>query len=115
MADIFPEPAWGRRPDGTAKGTGWMGMMPMTDGSGRVMSEYSATVDYNGKPVLIPTITPNIQQGQLDWLRAGKGLTDEIVRNAMEFAKPRLRMGLSPFKGEYLPDNPYTEPFAPRR
>lgn len=85
---------YGTRPDGSAKGEGWFGPLKMTDGSGRVMTEYSIDVD----GVSMPSITPNQPKETIDRLRGGGDLTDEDVGRAADWAFSRIRRGKSPFK-----------------
>jgi len=93
------------RPDGTPKGNGWLGVLPVTypDGKTGVATEYSVGVKIGGKdviiPTLIPTLTPEEQKLMLESVIPQKGKVPQaILMKAVEFAAERLRQGLSPFK-----------------
>ena len=94
---------WGTRPDGTRKGDGFLGGQKMTDGSGKVMTEYSTgTTDVTGEEMDIPTLVPTLTKEELTLLLAGKQPTKEIFRKAVAHARKRLSEGKSVFaeKGE---------------
>jgi hypothetical protein len=96
---------YGQREDGTAKGKGWMGEIPMQDG--RSMTELSIGVNFDGKERLIPSIVPTLTKDELAHLSSGGDVTDSIVDKAVEHAKMRIQAGLSPFVDEKpTPDNP---------
>ena len=86
---------YGKRLDGTEKGRGWLGEIPMKDG--RFMTELSIGVDFGGKEVLIPAIVPTLTKEEIQHLSSGGELTDEIIRKAVEHAKIRMSNGYSPF------------------
>ena len=85
------------RPDGTPKGNGWLGKLKMTDGTNRDMTEYSIGVHFDGKENLIPSIVPTLSQEEINHLRGGGDVTDEIRDKAVAHARERMQMGLSPF------------------
>ena len=80
---------YGLRVDGTPKGNGYLGALPMTDGSGRVMTEYSQSNRIGGHERLYPTITPNQSSEGIASLLAGSRGTPDIDRRAAEFAMLR--------------------------
>jgi hypothetical protein len=83
------------RNDGvTYKDEGYFGQIPMTDGSGRNMTEMS--VSYEGGQD-IPAIVPTLDRSQLDQLAAGRGVTPDIGAKARAFAEWRASQGKSPF------------------
>lgn len=89
--------AWDLRPDGTVKGTGWLGVIPGPKGS--EMSEFSVSTDFNGGrdfPLIIPTTTP----AELDIIRnlkEGEQPPKEMILKAEAFARKRVSEGKSPF------------------
>jgi len=92
----------GLRPDGTPKGKGWLGILPMTDGSGRHMTELSISVGRDNsnsriRKILIPTLVPTLSPDQLNHLLSGGEGTPEIARIAEEHARKMIRKGRSPF------------------
>ena len=89
---------FGRRPDGTNKGEGWLGRIPMKDGSNAVMTEQTIGVNVGGKDMDIPLIVPTLSQSEIDELASGGKPTDSMVRKAVEHAKKRLAEGKSPYK-----------------
>lgn len=89
---------YGKRPDGTEKGSGWLGELKMKDGSGMIMTEYSMGVEIDGKEVLIPSIVPTLNEKEIDHLLNGGDVTDSIVEKAVSHARDRIKKGLSPFK-----------------
>ena len=88
---------YGRRTNNTLKGNGFLGPRKMLDGSGRVASELSITVEFDGQEVLIPTMIPTLTQDELNLLLKGKKPTDPIVQKAIEFYKKRRAQGLGAF------------------
>ena len=95
-----PPGGYGKREDGTEKGNGFLGPLPMTDGSKRIASEISVGVQINGKETLIPTLTPNQSKKEVDHLLAGGRPTKGIIDKAVEHAKQRIAQGKSPFASE---------------
>ena len=103
-----PTAAYGTRPDGTPKGSGWKGEIEMTDGSGRVITEMSMTVSAGdvgttGDDVLIPMIVPTLTQAEVDHLASGGEPTETIQRKAVAHAKARLKKGESVWKEDAAP------------
>ena len=88
---------YGLRVDGTPKGNGYLGALPMTDGSGRVMTEYSQSNQIGGHERLYPTITPNQTPEGIASLLAGSRGTPDIDQRAAAFATLRLHQGLPLF------------------
>ena len=94
--DHSNDPSW-KRPDGTMKGNGFLGVLKMTDGSGKDMSEFSVGVPINGKEMDIPTLVPTLTKKEIDHLLSGGKPTDEIVKKAAEHAEKRIKEGKSVF------------------
>ena len=90
-------PDYGKRPDGTPKGTGYFGELKMRDGSNNIMTEYSVGVEIDGKEVLIPSVVPTLSNVELDHLLRGGDVTKGILKKAVEHAKMRISKGKSPF------------------
>jgi hypothetical protein len=93
------------RPDGTPKGNGWLGVLPVKypDGGTGVATEYSVGIGLAGKnviiPSLVPTLTPEEQQLMLsDIIPNHKPVPPNIMQKAVGHAKERIKLGLSPFK-----------------
>lgn len=93
------------RADGTKKGKGFKGVLKMTDGSDRVMTELSIGVNIGGKEIEIPSIVSTSTKTELDYLRSGKKPTPDIVNKAKKHAEKRMEQGLPPFyqEGEKRP------------
>ena len=106
-ATVTQDGGFGKRPDGTDKGKGFLGARDL--GNGKVASEYSVGVNLGGKEVLIPTYVPTLSEDQLKRLdeavKAGKTPDKDIVDTAAQFAISRLKEGKSPFveEGEQSP------------
>ena len=81
--------------------------MPIRKGpdKGKVATEISIGVEWDGKERLIPSIVPTLTKSELDYLLDGGKPTDEIVHKAQEYAMKRMREGKSPFAqpGEQFP------------
>jgi len=98
----YDQSTWEKRPDGTTKGTGYLGVLQRPDGS--VSTEISVGLPINGKEMDIPTLVPGLTPQEVNWLlttpvdRVAKELPDSIRQKAIAHAKARIAMGLSPFK-----------------
>lgn len=89
--------SFGERFDGTLKGVGFLGELKMTDGSGRIATEISIGVNFDGKETQIPTLVPTLSQKEIDHLLSGKEPTKTIINKAIAHARKRIRDGESPF------------------
>jgi len=78
-----------------AKGKGYFGALPTTDG--RVSTEISSGFEYKGKNVEHPLIVPTLNKAELDHLLSGKEPTEAIYSKAQAFAKKRIDAGKNPF------------------
>jgi len=94
----FSGPGYGKRKDGTKKGKGFLGELKRPDG--RVSTELSIGVTFDGKETEIPTLIPTLTQKEITLLLRGDKPTREIVKKSVEHAKKRIRQGKSPFKEE---------------
>ena len=98
------KPSYGNRPDGTQKGTGYLGEIQRPDGT--VMTEITAGVNIKGKEIDIPLITPKASKDDLEYLKKAdpkskdfytkmpKGLMDRAVDHAVG----RMKTGKSVYK-----------------
>jgi len=85
-----------RRPDGTVKGEGFLGVLKLPDGN--IATEYtmqSNAVKVNGKqidfPTLVPTLTPSeVKMMQMDIIPNKKPIPDTIAQKAVDHALMRL-------------------------
>lgn len=91
---------YGKRADGTDKGKGYFGEIPMRDNSGRVATEISVGVDFNGKETQIPTLVPTLTEDEKDLLLRGGKPTQAIIDKAISHAKKRFSEGKSPYADE---------------
>jgi len=93
------ESGYGKRPDGSAKGSGWLGELKRPDG--RVSTELSVRFDdvLGGKdfPLLVPGLTQK-EINTLLSLEPGQRPPDSIIDKAIAHAERRVKEGLSPFK-----------------
>ena len=90
-------PSYGNRPDGSAKGEGWYGALPMLDKSGNVATELSTTFNYGKGDVLVPLINPMLTPAEHLSLLQGKEPTKEILDKAAQWGFERLQQNKSPF------------------
>jgi len=88
-------PSYGLRPDGSQKGQGYFGPIPMTDGSGGVMTEKTVGVNMGGEETDIPAIVPTLSAKEIEHLQSGGKPTESIMRKAVEHAFERKKKGLS--------------------
>ena len=88
---------YGLRVDGTPKGEGFLGLLPMEGGD--VMTEQSVGVEFNGNETLIPSIVPTLSQEEISYLAGGGDArtNDSIMDKAITHAQDRIARGLSPF------------------
>lgn len=95
----------GKRPDGSAKGSGFLGLLKRPDGG--VSSEISISTDVIGGkdfPLLVPTLT----RGEVDQILAVpvndpkffQKIPRSAIKKAEAFAKDRVAAGKSPFADE---------------
>lgn len=87
--------SYGNRTDGTPKGTGYFGELQRPDG--KVSTELSLGVNFDGKDVLIPALVPTLTKSEVDYLLSGKQPTKAIIDKAVAHARQRLTAGKSPF------------------
>lgn len=97
-----PKSTYGKRPDGTEKGDGWLGPIRFTkpDGSTGVMTEYSVGTNIDGKEMDIPTLVPTLSPEEIELMKTdivpnGKKVPDAIFRKALDHAMKQLNAGKS--------------------
>ena len=89
---------YGKRADGTEKGSGFLGELKRPDGG--VSTEISIGVTIDGKNVEIPSIVPGLSKSQIDvLLNLGENEKPpkDVVDIAAAHAKKRISEGKSPF------------------
>lgn len=89
---------YGKRADGTPKGSGFFGELPGPDGS--VSTEVSIGIEIDGKEVEIPTLVPTLSQEEINAVLKGGQIPDSVIQKAIAHAKMRMSQGKSPFAGE---------------
>ena len=86
------------RADGTAKGGGFFGTLKRPDG--RVSTELSIGVNFDGKETEIPLLVPSLSKGEVDTLLSlgdKDPIPDAIADKAVKYAKLRMQAGKSVF------------------
>jgi len=86
---------YGKRKDGTRKGSGYFGELKRPDGS--VSTELSVGVDFGAGEMEIPLLVPTLTKDEINHLLAGNKETKEILDKAVVHAIERLKQGKSPF------------------
>lgn len=104
--------AYGLRPDGTAKGSGFLGPQQLKDG--KVATEYSVGVEIDGKEMEIPTLVPTLTAAERkemleDIIPNGKEPPKAIMDKAVAHAEKRLKAGKSVFAE---PDEAENHPYS---
>jgi len=95
---------WGKRPDGSEKGAGYLGVLKRPDGG--VSSEISIGVEINGKEVEVPSMVPTLNATEIKWLMTHdpsdrkEQMPDSIVEKATKFAEDRIAQGKDPLAGK---------------
>lgn len=95
--DADPE-QFGTRPDGSKKGTGFLGVLKGANGS--AMTEFSVGVKIDGKEMDVPTLVPTLSRAEVKTvlnLKDGEKLPEAIVQKAVDHAKDRIAQGKSVF------------------
>jgi hypothetical protein len=97
------------RPDGTKKGSGFLGGMKRLDDPTGVSSEISIGVDWGSGEKLIPTMVPTLDSNEINYLlstpedkifESNPELGKKIEQKAVRFAKERESQGLPFFAQE---------------
>jgi len=94
-----PVNKYGLRLDGTAKGDGFFGALPMQDGSGNVASEISVGVGTDKWSADIPTLVPTLSEDEKTYLLKGGDprQNKSIMQKAIKHAQGRFDMGKSQY------------------
>lgn len=91
----------GNRPDGSKKGSGFLGVLKSANGN--AMTEYSIGVKIDGKERDIPTLVPTLNRSEVTTLlnlKDGEKIPESIVQKAVDHAKMRIADGKSVFAGD---------------
>ena len=91
-----PNQGYGPRVDGTRKGEGFLGSLPMANGRDRA-TELSMGTNFDGRDLLIPSLIPSLSQMEIQHLLSGGKPTDAIFQKAVTHARGRIGQGRSPF------------------
>ncbi len=86
---------FGLREDGTQKGNGFLGVLKRPDG--KVSTELSIGVEFDGKERLIPSLVPTLTEKEIKYLLSGGKPTKAIIQKAVRHARKRMAEGKSPF------------------
>jgi len=92
-----------KRPDGSYKGTGFLGVLNRTGGGG-ISTEISIGANIDGQEVEIPTMVPTLDHHEIKYLLSpemmddSKPIPESIIKKAIDHARKRMAQGLSPFK-----------------
>jgi len=95
---------YGKRPDGTDKGSGWLGELRLPGGG--VATEYTMQSDAvkgpDGKRVDFPTLVPTLTRGEIDMMVNDiipnqKEIPEPIIQKAIDHAKSKIASGRSVF------------------
>ena len=89
--DVERNRAAGKRADGSAKGTGFLGELRAKDG--RTSTEISIGVNIGGKEMEIPTLVPTLTTAEKNSLLNGERPSNAIVDKAVAHAKQRIADG----------------------
>jgi hypothetical protein len=88
---------WGNRPDGSSKGTGWLGALNMQDGSNKLATEMTIGVSIDGREMNIPMLVPTLAKEEIDYLLKGGKPNKVIVDKAVKHAISRMQSQQSPY------------------
>jgi len=90
------------RPDGTRKGSGWLG--PYKTASGSDVTEYSIGVDIDGKQMDIPTMVPGLTDAEIKQVLTAAEYdsfpNEAIVAKAVAHARKMIAEGKDVFAPE---------------
>lgn len=94
--DLLPN--YGKRVDGTNKGSGWQGEIAANNGN--VMTELSIGVDFGNGQIEIPLIVPTTSPEELNIMSNGGEIPQSAYDKAVSHSLQRLRSGQSPFAND---------------
>jgi hypothetical protein len=87
----FAKKDFGTRQDGSKKGKGFLGELKRPDG--KVSTELSIGVNFDGKEQDIPMLVPTLTKQEIDYLLNDGKPTDAVVKKAVEHARKRVKEG----------------------
>lgn len=118
---VHQDPNFGLRPNGTPKGTGFLGVLELPGGGSA--TEFSVGVQLEskgGKETDIPSLVPTLTQQEIDLMVSDiipnrKDIPSGILQKAVDHANKRVREGKSVFAeatkaGPISIDEPVTDP-----
>lgn len=85
------------RINGTKKGNGWLGPLPMQDGSGKIATEITIDVDTPVGRKYLPLLVPTLDQEGINHLLKGGKPTPQIFKKAIRHAVDRWTKGFSAY------------------
>ena len=89
---------WGKRPDGSEKGAGFLGVLKRPDGG--ISTEISVGLPIGGKEMDVPTLVPTLTEDEKNWLLTHDikdKIPESIMKKAKTHAEERIKAGKSPF------------------
>jgi len=87
---------YGLRQDGTPKGNGWLGPIPMANGKD-VMTEQSIGIEADGRNFDVPLLVPGLHNDDIEALRNGKKPSKQAYDRAIQHGLRRIQQGYSPY------------------
>ena len=87
-----------KRPDGSLKGSGWLGSQKRPDG--KESSELTVGVNLGGEETDLPLMVPSLTKDEVNHLLSGKRATRQIMDKAVNHALARKAAGKSPYASE---------------
>ena len=82
-----PPNSYGNRVDGTPKGPGFLGTLKRPDG--KISTELSIGVEFDGKERLIPALVPTLTKTEIDYLLEGNNPSKTIINKSINFYKKK--------------------------
>jgi len=92
-----------QRPDGSMKGSGWLGVHKTPSGSD--VTEYSVGIEIDGKQMDIPTMVPGLTKAEVEQVITAAEYGEFPNRSVMDKAVSHARKMLAAGKSVYAPDN----------
>jgi len=100
-----------QRPDGSMKGSGWLGVHKTP--SGRDVTEYSVGIEIDGKQMDIPTMVPGLTKAEVEQVITAAEYGEFPNRAVMDKAVSHARKMLAEGKSVYAPQNASQSPVGP--
>lgn len=92
-----PDYGYGLRQNGTQKGKGYFGEIPLEGENKGIMTELGSEMDVGDQRIHYPLIVPTLNKEEIDLLKRGEKPTEAIQKKAQEHAIRRISQGLDPF------------------